>query len=139
MKNLIFIGLLTLVASLNTINAQTALAVNHSPEKATEALIEWDHTTFDFGEIPQGTPVEASFTLTNKSDQPLLLEGVKPSCGCTVASYDQEPILPGASTIIKTTYNAKANGNFQKNVKVSTNLNDQPILLKLKGKVTKAE
>jgi len=135
MKNLLLFCLMTLVTGLSTLNAQKAINVN-SPIETTKAVLKWDKTNFDFGDIAKDIPVEASFTVTNNSDQPLLLETVKPSCGCTVASYEQEPIAPGESTVIKATYNAKKTGNFQKTVKVSTNLNSQPILLKLKGKVT---
>jgi len=99
----------------------------------------WDQTTSDLGKIPQNIPAEASFTLTNTSDKPLLLKEVKPTCGCTVAAYDQNPILPGESTLIKTTYNAKKTGNFQKTIKVLTNLSDKHIPLKLKGEVVIAE
>ena len=135
MKNLMLLCLLSLAISLPTLQAQQALALKTATEITKEPLVKWDKTTFDFGEITQGVPVKATFTLTNNSDQALILKTVKPSCGCTVASYEQEPIPPGASTEIKAEYNAKKAGNFQKTVKVSTNLHDQAIVLKLKGVV----
>ncbi len=137
MKNLLAFCFFSLICNFTVLQAQQALKVSNSAEKAVAPEISWDHTTYDFGEIPQSVPAEASFTLTNTSDQPLLLKEVKPTCGCTVAAYDQNPILPGESTTIKTTYNAKKAGVFQKTIKVLTNQSEKHIPLKLKGTVVK--
>ncbi len=136
MKNLFVLCVLALSCSFSSLQAQDALQVVNTFEGEKPAL-KWDQTTFDFGEISQNVPAEATFTLTNTSDIPLLLKEVKPTCGCTVAAYDQDPILPGETTEIKTTYNAKKEGNFQKTIKVTTNLSEKPIPLKLKGMVVK--
>lgn len=146
MKNLMFLLCFFTLASFSSLHAQQPLAANetvkavkvvHTPTNVP--AIKWEQTTFEFGEIPQGTPAEATFTLTNTSDAPLLLKEVKPTCGCTVANYTQDPILPGESTEIKAKYNAKSVGNFQKTIKVFTNQSDAFIPLKLKGKVVVAE
>lgn len=121
-----------------TLNAQDAAAVKNkieSPEKAE--LLSWDHMTFEFGDLIQNVPAVATFTVTNNSDQPMLLKEVKPGCGCTVAAYNQDPILPGESTVITATYNAKKEGSFHKSIKVLTNLSDEKISLRIKGDVIK--
>lgn len=41
--------------------------------------------TFDFGEVPQGQTVRHSFSFNNDGDEPLLIEKVHSSCGCTAA------------------------------------------------------
>ena len=133
MKNLISTLCLIFLGTAFSLQAQKAVltAIDNSEVSA----IQWDMTSFDFGEINQNEPANATFTLTNRSDQPLILKEVKPSCGCTIADYPQEPIPPGETAKITTTYNAKKTGKFQKTVKVHTNLSEAAIPLTLKGVV----
>ncbi len=110
-----------------------------SPALATDdigKLVKADKMEHDFGTIAQGQPQTTIFTLTNLSDQPMVLKKVKGSCGCTATSYSQDPIQPGESTEIEATYNAKAKGPFTKTVTVQTNLEEEPIILKIKGTVS---
>ena len=138
MKNLFVLLVLLTNFSFTMLNAQDVVAVNNKIEISENAeLLSWDHMTFEFGDINQNVPAEATFTVTNNSDQPLLLKEVKPTCGCTIAAYNQDPILPGESTLITTTYNAKKEGTFHKSIKVLTNLSDEKISLRLKGNVVK--
>jgi len=97
--------------------------------------MKWVSTTVDFGTIPQGKPVVASFTFTNTSMVPLLINSVSTSCGCTVADYPKEPVLPGKTAVISATFNAAAAGPFQKSVLVSTNATEGRATLILKGEV----
>ena len=98
--------------------------------------VEVDKTEHDFGVIAQGVPQTAIFKITNLSARPMLLKKVKGSCGCTATGYDREPIEPGAETEISATYNAERVGIFSKTVTVYTNLDDQPLILTIKGNVT---
>lgn len=54
----------------------------------------------DVGQVPVGQPVEAVFEIRNDGDRPLEITEVRPSCGCTVAEYD-EVIAPGATGRVK--------------------------------------
>jgi len=135
MKILSFLSLLLLFTL--SVNAQKAMTVAAVTE--TTSILSWDQTTEEFGSIQQNTPVTADFVVTNQSEESLLITDVKSTCGCTVPSYQKEPLQPGESTIIKATYNAKKEGNFRKTIKVYTSANEKPIPLTLKGKVVKAE
>jgi Protein of unknown function (DUF1573) len=96
---------------------------------------EWANKTYDFGKIPQGKPVTAEFQFRNPSMAPLIINSVRPSCGCTVADYPKEPILPQKSGTIKVTYNAANMGPFQKSVSVASNTGEQNEILFIKGEV----
>lgn len=135
MKNLLCTLCLILAGTCVSLQAQKAVLTSNKIEVTESKAIQWEQTTHQFGEITQNTPATATFKLTNQGNQPLLLKEVKPSCGCTVANYPQEPILPGETAEITTTYNAKKAGKFQKTVKVLTNLSDTAIPLTLKGTV----
>jgi hypothetical protein len=75
-------------------------------------------TSFDFGKIPQGRPVTHNFEVVNKSSQPLVIDNVEASCGCTTPEWSEAPIAPGASSLIKVGFNASAEGKFQKTITI---------------------
>ena len=97
--------------------------------------ISFDKLTHDFGQIVQGVPQKVVFTITNQSDEPLILTKVKGSCGCTATAYSKEPISPGEKSEIEATYNAKSPGVFNKTITLQTNLEEEPRILKIQGEV----
>jgi hypothetical protein len=100
----------------------------------TASIFSWNETSFDFGNIPVGTPVSHAFEFTNTGTEPLIITAVQASCGCTVASYTQDPIAPGTKGRVVSTYNAAKAGVFQKTLAVQSNASNNPILT-LKGSV----
>lgn len=89
----------------------------------------------NIGTLTQGVPKSATFTVTNNSNIPLILKEVKGGCGCTTTDYSKEPIPPGKTATFKATYDAASEGDFSKSVKVTTNLENEPILVIISGKV----
>ena len=67
----------------------------------------FDKTTHEFGTILWKNPVTATFKITNKGDKPLVISNVTTSCGCTVADWTKEPIAPGKTGIVSSTFDAK--------------------------------
>lgn len=98
-------------------------------------VAQWNLTMHNFGDIPQNIPAKAAFELTNNSDEPFFIETAKGSCGCTVADYNKEPILPGETTVIEATYNAKKVGQFNKTITVKLSGQNQVERLLVKGNV----
>ena len=149
----IFILASILMFGLSQVNAQTAAPAATTPAAPAAAVApatpatpaapvinpnakaKWDKTVNDFGEIEQGIPKEAQFTLSNEGKEPLLIQTAKAGCGCTNLKYSQEPILPGKSTVVAATYNAAAMGQFTKSVTVTTNADANPVVLMIKGTV----
>lgn len=108
-------------------------------DKAVKPVnIEWSEKIHDFKDIPVGTPVTATFTFKNVGKEPITVTRVKSSCGCTVASYSKEPVLPGKEGEVSATYNAAKQGSFNKSVNVYMSDNSQ-LRLSLKGKVLAKE
>ncbi len=99
------------------------------------AAFGWVSTTHDFGKIRQGKPVTVSFSFTNKGESPLLVTSAKGSCGCTGVEWPKEAVLPGATGLIKATFNAAALGAFNKSVYVESNAEGGPVTLAFKGEV----
>ena len=97
--------------------------------------VTWKTTTIDLGKIEQGKPVTVEFEFTNPSMVPLIINSVRPSCGCTAADYPKEPVAPGKSGKIALTYNAAASGAFTKSTTVTTNSAEGNTTLIIKGEV----
>jgi Protein of unknown function (DUF1573) len=103
----------------------------------TPDVLKLKETEHDFAKIPQGKPVYYSFQIVNTGTQPLKLDDVHASCGCTTPEWSREPIAPGATAEIRVGYNAAADGNFEKMISITYN-GTQNKQLKIKGTVWRA-
>ena len=144
MKTIIPIIALIFFFSVAQAQVQTATQTqkDQSQQKADNTAknitLKWSEKVHDFKEIPVGTPVTATFTFKNIGIEPVTVTRVKSSCGCTVASYSKEPVLPGKEGEVSATYNAARQGPFNKSVNVYMS-NDSQLRLSLKGKVIAKE
>ena len=124
-------------------SAQTANdGHNHDATNVTSTATKNDalkliQTEHDFGKIAQGKPVYFNFEVVNISQEPLKLENVQASCGCTTPEWSRDAIAPGATSIIKVGYNAAAQGHFDKIVTI-TYAGSSIKQLKITGEVWKA-
>jgi hypothetical protein len=91
----------------------------------------------DFGVISdKGGSVSFDFVLTNNSKEPLLINNVKASCGCTTLSWTKTPVEPDKSGTITVSYNPSGqHGTFLKSITVYTN-QEPSITLQITGGVT---
>jgi hypothetical protein len=130
---LIFYGLLAVFAvqaQSNTVSVPYPAAIG-KPE--TLVLKE---PAYSFGKIPQGRPVIHVFEIQNTGKEPLLLENVQASCGCTTPEWSRDAIAPGATVPIKVGYNAYSEGHFNKTITIFYN-NGQTKALTITGEVYK--
>lgn len=134
MKKILAGVTLLLCVGLSTGYAQTTAA--QAPAASTsKAALTFTADTYDFGSIPQGTPVSHVFSFKNTGTEPLILSAVNASCGCTTPEWPKEPIKPGGTATIKATYNAAAMGVFTKTITVVSNANPNQKVLIIKGEV----
>jgi hypothetical protein len=124
------ISLCLLLSAFFVANSQT------DPKPAIDVL-QIKETEFNFGKIAQGKPVYHTFEIVNTSSQPLKLDNVQASCGCTTPEWSRDAIAPGATAPIKVGYNAAAEGEFTKFITITYNGN-QTKQLKITGAVWKA-
>ena len=133
MKTLIL--LLTLfIASLSLVAQEKQL---EKPVKATaeEATIVFNNDAFDYGEIQYMGDGECTFTFENTGKEPIMLTGVRASCGCTAPNWSKDPIKPGDTGEIKVKYNTRIVGPFSKAITVNSNGTPSHIVLRIKGRV----
>jgi hypothetical protein len=92
--------------SSGPLSREAMLAKSGDSSRVTS--IQWlDSTNRDFGKIPEGQKLDVSFRFRNTGDQPLIIEKVEPSCGCTIAEQPTEPILNGKEGVIKATFSSE--------------------------------
>ena len=100
------------------------------------AEIKFEKVVHDYGDVPFNGNGECEFRFTNTGTEPLLVLKPKSSCGCTIPSWPQEPILPGESEVIKVTYRTSRCGSFNKTVTVTSNaIKNSTVVLRIKGRV----
>lgn len=109
-----------------------------APAAATQdpSAMKFNSEVHDFGNIPQGKPAEHEFVFKNTGKEPIIIQRVQASCGCTTPSYSKDPVLPGKTGTIKASYNAAAAAPFNKTVTVFSNIGTK--VLTIKGTVDKA-
>jgi hypothetical protein len=84
--------------------------------------VQWERPDRNFGTITEGDSVVMHFKFTNTGAHPLFISAVKPSCGCTMPRYPEEPVMPGASAEMRVTFNSiNYPGEAHKTVVVTTN------------------
>ena len=84
--------------------------------------IQWIDSVRNFGRIQEGQKVALSFRLKNTGDKPLVIESVKPACGCTVADYPKQPLKPGEEGEITGEFDSQGReGQQHKEITVTTN------------------
>ena len=91
-------------------------------------------TTLDVGATGYEQPITATFELRNKGLRRLVIESVKPDCGCTSVEYPKE-VGMGERFTIKMTYDARQLGHFQKMCQVKSNGTKKPVYLTMTGVV----
>ena len=94
--------------------------------------------TIDYGKITKKKDNGIrSFEFTNTGDAPLIITNVLSTCGCTVPTKPNEPIMPGKTGKIAIKYNMQA-GPIRKTITVESNavnFEGGIIALKIKGEV----
>jgi hypothetical protein len=103
--------------------------------KALLTTVETEQTEMEFKELSTNKTIELVFTIKNIGYQPLIIHRVESSCGCTVPSWEKQPIDSGKSTEIKVKITPETKGYFNKTITVHCNTVEGQILLKLSGMV----
>ena len=100
-------------------------------------VFKFEVETIDYGKIEKGSDGVRVFTFTNTGKSPLIVEKVKGSCGCTVPTKPEEPIMPGETGEIKVKYDTNRVGGFSKTVTITSNASEPVKRIKIKGIVLK--
>lgn len=151
MKNL-FLIILTLLLATSSVMAQKPATTpdKEATTKATDATIKVDtpidkiatgvpnikftETVHDFGKLKQNNPATCVFEFTNTGTDAVSLTDVKAGCGCTIPTWDKNPVEAGKTGKITAVYNSVNPGNFTKSITVTFS-NGTVEYLTIKGNV----
>jgi len=100
------------------------------------AKFEFESETIDYGIIKKGSDGVRVFKFKNIGDEPLIVEDVKSSCGCTIPKKPEKAIMPGETGEIQVKYDTKKVGHIRKTVTVYSNAEEPIKALKIKGQIT---
>ncbi len=102
-----------------------------------KAAISFDNESHNFGEFKEEKGVAShKFMFTNTGGEPLIINKVKASCGCTATDYTKSPVPPGGKGFVKASYNPRNRpGKFNKSITVTSNAETPTKLLRISGVV----
>ena len=116
--------------------AASAQNVEKKDMPAHGAQIRFEEQEHQYGTIQKGGNGDCEFVFWNDGDEPLILQSVRASCGCTTPKYTQKPVMPGQKGSIGVHYNTNNVGGFSKTVTVTSNaVNNERVVLRIKGTV----
>ncbi|TAF32184.1 MAG: DUF1573 domain-containing protein [Cytophagales bacterium] len=117
------------------------LMLSFVPVPAEDASeISFNEVSYDFGSVREGRVVEKVFVYKNTGNLPLILTGVRTTCGCTATEWSQTPLEPGKSAQIKVKFDTMGKvGKQNKSITIISNAKTPAMRLALMGMVLPAE
>lgn len=114
------------------------VTANSQLAQTTMKLSETEH---DFGSFKEEAGRQTyDFFVTNTGTNPLVIQNVVASCGCTTPEWTKQPIAGGAKGKITAIYDpANRPGQFNKTLSVYTNSKPEVVVLTIKGEVAPRE
>ena len=111
---------------------------NISFSQAAKIEFSAKENTIDYGRVTKGNDSGIRvFEFTNTGNAPLIITNVLSTCGCTVPTKPEAPLMPGKKGKIEVKYNM-ATGPIRKTITVESNAANYEggrIALKIKGEV----
>jgi hypothetical protein len=114
---------------------KTQISGEKQAENAPFTIIKPDKTTYDYGNIRKGIKNQAVFTMENIGNNPLVINHVSTSCGCTGVEWEKQPIKPGKTTAIRVEMTPEETGYFNKTIEIYGNIEQSPMKLTVTGTV----
>ncbi len=124
---ILFVGFFSL-----SINAQTKEEIK---KDFKGPLFEFENEVIDYGEIAENSDGNRIFKFKNIGQGPLIIKNIRSSCGCTVPTKPEEPIMPGETGEIKVKYATNRVGPFAKTITITSNAFETQKIIRIKGRV----
>lgn len=105
---------------------------------ASVPIFQFEKETHDFGTLTEGEVGMTVFRFTNTGSVPLIISAAQGSCGCTVPTWPEAPIAPGAEGEIEVRFNSENRvGSIDKTVTLTANTVPNTKVLRITGQVVK--
>ena len=90
--------------------------------------IEFESLEINYGDISKGDNGIRVFKFTNIGSEPLIINKVYSSCGCTIPKKPSSPIGPGQGDEIQVKYDTNRVGPIRKTITVLSNAINSPTM-----------
>lgn len=134
-KKVIIINLLFVCALVTAQSSTNNLLALNTPSKL--GVFEFKSEIVDYGTIEQNSEGKRVFIFKNTGNSPIIISKVKGSCGCTVPTKPDQPILPGETAEIGVKYATNRIGKFNKSITITSNASEKIKVIRIKGEVLK--
>jgi hypothetical protein len=106
-------------------------------ELARAPRIGIDKSQHDFGSTKAGTNIDASFTITNSGQDPLLIRAVRSHCDCLSVEVDKDALTRNEQAVIKARFNTSGRqGNQLVSITIFTNDPKEPMkVVRVRGRL----
>lgn len=122
--------------ALTQILGLPAEARHDAPLPDSGSVVTWlTQMEHDFGEVKPGSTVKCTFTFRNTSAEPIVLQTVRTTCGCTAAEWPEAPIAPGDTGDIRIEFDGNRGGTFRKKITVFFDKQRKAEVLWIQGEV----
>ena len=130
MKKLLSLILILTVSMGVSLNAQQS-----------RAKMQLSETVHDFGKFNEEAGRQTyDFVVTNIGTDPLVIQNISVSCGCTMPEWTKSPIPAGGKGKVTAIYNPQNRpGAFNQTLTIYSNSNPSPVVLTIKGEVVPRE
>ncbi|MFD0963817.1 DUF1573 domain-containing protein [Pseudofulvibacter geojedonensis] len=117
--------------------ANISAAAERDANSGKFPVMTFDKVEHDFGTIKQGDQVETTFNFKNTGEKPLVIVGIKGSCGCTIPNdWPREAIAPGGEGKFSVKFNSRGKKNLaQQTVTITANTEKGRETVKIKAMV----
>ena len=120
-------------------NPQTAEGMS-AKDAEKLPVIEFETTTYDFGDVIEGERLTYSFKFKNTGKSNLIIYSSEATCGCTTSQPPKAPIRPGESDEILVTFDSKGQkGQVKKRVLVGANTYPVETILTITANVSSSK
>ena len=135
MKNIIVRKICRMAGILGITVAVSAVSGIASAQEKVGNIVEFDKTVHNFGDVMLSDgPLSCTFTMKNISEKPVVIYNVVTSCGCTDVEWTREPVMPGKTGTISTTYtNDEGPYPFDKALTAYISGIGKPVILRIRG------
>ncbi len=117
--------------AISLLTASVLFAQSKTPELSafppSNAKVQVNETSFDFGHMPNDASVSHSYWLHSRGGDSLKILRVKPACGCTKAPLKKDAVASGDSAEVELVFRANPGqrGNVTKTATVTCNDNNK--------------
>lgn len=109
------------------------LLLNSALASAQVAEFSFSDPNLRLPKTPEGKVLTFEYPFTNKGTAPLVISEIKVQCTCTKFEFPKEPVMPGASGVIKVTFDTNGKIGYQDRIlQVFANTKKSPYELRFR-------